>query len=275
MSPSQLATKPKKAHADPKSHLYVPNDSDNRKGINPAAAKVPCRPYSINYEALQLADILGARPCMDTLETLLFLEQKIQDPRFHLEMTCRSCQTWVPTRLTKPARRGAVDNLQGCQGCAYSFLDGVDGDFADSNRNAAHGAWAGSKRDVADLELRRSQSTGTVEKERLTKQLERAYGRLRKALNRCQRLGFRPGVPHRAPDTWVRPLMAQTRDARRKAAELDRREAAPSPKCANCWNWTEEDALSGGAGTFGRCGAKDGEVTKGNFWCREHSHTVG
>ncbi len=269
---------PKKNHRDPKSEFFVRNDGDNRPARRPDGAEIPGPPYRVNYAALQLADqSLGNRPRLAALETVHFLTQKIQDPTFHLEPICRTCETWVPAKL-KPSRKGALDNLQGCNGCVYSLLDGSEGgDFANTDRDAAFSAWANAKAQVRELELQRSAATG-VQKERLAARVAKAWLRVKRTAKRCQRLGFTPVVPLRvANDEWMRPLIPQTRHQRRKDTEKNfKREVRTerrlvSPSCRNCRNWEHDEKLSGPQGTFGNCWVSGG-VTKASTWCEDHNN---
>ena len=268
---------PRKDHRDPKSQFFVRLDADNRPAACPDSAEIPGPPYRINYAAIQLCDqSFGDRPRLDILETVHFLTQRIQDPTFHLEPICRSCETWVPTKA-KPGRKGALDNLQGCNGCVYSVLDGSEGgDFANHDRDAAFSAWANAKAEVKELELKRAEATGT-QKERLAARVDKAFRRVKRAAKRCQRLGFTPAVPLRVADIeWTRPIIPQTRHQRRKdevksyKLEIRQEQRMASPSCRNCQNWDRDDRLSGSKGTFGSCWVNGG-TTKASTWCGDHN----
>lgn len=264
----------KDRHKNPKSRFYVPNDPDNRPSADPEQARTEGPDYTINAESLCFSDSLGRRPPLDPLKGTLHLVAKMQEDGFHLEPICRSCESWIPARVIKPARKGVIDASRSCFGCVYGHLDGTKAEYALTNRDAAFSAWAGAKRDVTNLEYQRSQALGQ-RKESLTRRLEKAHQRVKRAYLRCKRLGFSPTLPKQGQSDWVRPLLPQTRDQRRKSTEADLRDRAPSPSCRNCWNWDIDDALSRGDGTLssasrGHCYLKDGETTKASYWCADH-----
>lgn len=248
------------------------------------AGFIPAPPYSIDVESLCLSDSLGRRPAVNVIKAAEWLLDKIGQPDFHLEYVCRGCEDFRPAKSSRPKRRGAVDPVESCFGCHYGHLNGIQADFASTDRDAAFSAWANARAKVMELEIERSKTTSAARKESLTKRLDKAHKRVASAAKRCKRLGFAPTSPRQGVDEWVAPLASETRDDNRRRRERNElrlireeqqreergKNPAPSPSCKNCRNWSENKSLSGPKGTFGDCWVLD-YATKASFSCVDHN----
>lgn len=268
---------PRKDHRDPKSEYYVPNAPENRACADPNTCKHEGPTYKIDGAGVCFSDSL-ARRHHDPIRTVRNLVDAMAKPDFHLEPICRGCESWKPTQTGRPKRGGAYDATDSCFGCQFGHLDGVSGggsDFVNHDKDAAFGAWANAKSEVLELELKRANATG-AQKERYAKRLDKAHARVKRAAARCKRLGYSPTLPMRGGGDWIRPILPQTRDQRRKDTDREYRAEAKqaqrlvSPSCRNCRNWEPDERLSGASGSFGNCWVT-GNVERAKNWCGDHN----
>lgn len=232
------------------------------------AGFIPGPPYHIDAESLCLSDSLGQRPNLDPIRYVEWAVSKLADPDFQLEYVCRTCETWVPTRLNRPLRAGASDPTGSCFGCWYGHLDGHQVDFASVDRDAAFGAWASARADISNLELARSRAASQEAKQRLDTKIKKAYKRLKRAVDICRRRGFAPASAKKGSHPLSPGVHAEIE--RRHLNNIYDKEHGLAT-CSTCSSWCFDENLSRGQKEQrGYCWAKDGQHTKASYGCPDY-----